>query len=67
MTSTIEGNNFVGSLLESLLKKVTPLVGSRMLCEGFVPAPFEKSQLIQFLSKKENFNSISSQTLASTC
>jgi hypothetical protein len=34
---------------------------------GFVPAPFEKSQLIQFLSKKENFNSISSQTLASTC
>jgi hypothetical protein len=34
---------------------------------GFAPAPFEKSQLIQLLSKKENFNSISSQTLASTC
>jgi hypothetical protein len=27
MTSTIEGNNFVGSLLEPLLKKVTPVVG----------------------------------------
>jgi hypothetical protein len=34
---------------------------------GFAPTPFEKSQLIQLLSKKENFNSISSQTLASTC
>jgi hypothetical protein len=34
---------------------------------GFVLAPFEKLQLIQFLSKNENFNSISSQTLASTC
>jgi hypothetical protein len=32
MTSTIEGNNSVGSLLEPLLKKVTPVVGSRMLC-----------------------------------
>jgi hypothetical protein len=31
MTSTIEGNNSVGSLLEPLLKKVTPVVGSRML------------------------------------
>jgi hypothetical protein len=27
MTSTIEGNNYVGSLLETLLKKVTPVVG----------------------------------------
>jgi hypothetical protein len=33
----------------------------------FALAPFEKSQLIQLLSKKEIFNSISSQTLASTC
>jgi hypothetical protein len=32
MTCTIEGNNFVGSLLEPLLKKVTPVVGSRMFC-----------------------------------
>ena len=32
MTNTIEGNNYVGSLLEPLLKKVTPVVGSRMLC-----------------------------------
>jgi hypothetical protein len=32
MTSTIEGNNFVGSLLKPLLKKVIPVVGSRMLC-----------------------------------
>jgi hypothetical protein len=32
MTSTIEGNNSVGSLLDPLLKKVTPVVGSRMLC-----------------------------------
>jgi hypothetical protein len=32
MTSTIEGNNSVGSLLKPLLKKVTPVVGSRMLC-----------------------------------
>jgi hypothetical protein len=31
MTSTIEGNNFVGSLLEPLLKKMTPVVGLRML------------------------------------
>jgi hypothetical protein len=31
-TITIEGNNYVGSLLEPLLKKVTPVVGSRMLC-----------------------------------
>jgi hypothetical protein len=31
MTSTIEGNNSVGSLLKPLLKKVTPIVGSRML------------------------------------
>jgi hypothetical protein len=31
MTSTIEGNNCVGSLLEPLLKKVTPVVGPRML------------------------------------
>jgi hypothetical protein len=27
MTSTIEGNNYVGSLLEPLSKKVTPVVG----------------------------------------
>jgi hypothetical protein len=32
MTSTIEGNNYVGSLLKPLLKKVTRVVGSRMLC-----------------------------------
>jgi hypothetical protein len=32
MTSIIEGNNSVGSLLEPLLKKVTLIVGSRMLC-----------------------------------
>jgi hypothetical protein len=31
MTSTIEGNNSVGSLLEPLLKKVTLIAGSRML------------------------------------
>jgi hypothetical protein len=31
MTSTLEGNNCVGSLLKPLLKKVTPVVGSRML------------------------------------
>jgi hypothetical protein len=31
MTCTIEGNNSVGSLLKPLLKKVTPVVGSRML------------------------------------
>jgi hypothetical protein len=31
MTNTIEGNNFVGSLFKPLLKKVTPIVGSRML------------------------------------
>jgi hypothetical protein len=31
MTSTIKGNNSVGSLLEPLFKKVTPIVGSRML------------------------------------
>jgi hypothetical protein len=31
MTSTIEENNSVGSLLQPLLKKVTPVVGSRML------------------------------------
>jgi hypothetical protein len=35
MTCTIEGNNSVGSLLESLLKKVTPIVGSRMLWLGW--------------------------------
>jgi hypothetical protein len=32
MTCTIEGNNSVGSFLKPLLKKATPLVGSRMLC-----------------------------------
>jgi hypothetical protein len=32
MTSTKEGNNSMGSLLEPLLKKVIPVVGSRMLC-----------------------------------
>jgi hypothetical protein len=31
MTSTTEGSNSVGSVLKSLLKKVTPVVGSRML------------------------------------
>jgi hypothetical protein len=31
MTTTIEGNNSVGSLLKPLLKKVAPVVGSRML------------------------------------
>jgi hypothetical protein len=31
MTSTIKGNNSVGSLLKPLLKKVTAVVGSRML------------------------------------
>ena len=31
MVSTIERNNSMGSLLEPLLKKVTPLVGLRML------------------------------------
>jgi hypothetical protein len=31
MTNSIDGNNSVGSLLEPLLKKVTPVVGSRML------------------------------------
>jgi hypothetical protein len=29
---TKEGYNFVGSLLKPLLKKVTPIVDSRMLC-----------------------------------
>jgi hypothetical protein len=33
LTSTIEGNNYVGTLLKPLLKKVTPVVGLRMLCE----------------------------------
>jgi hypothetical protein len=38
MSSTTEGNNSMGSLLKPLLKKVTPVVGSRMLCafEGTV-------------------------------
>jgi hypothetical protein len=31
ITGIIEGNNSVGSLLKPLLKKVTPVVGSRML------------------------------------
>jgi hypothetical protein len=31
MSSTIEGNNSMGSVLKPLLKKVTPIVGSRML------------------------------------
>jgi hypothetical protein len=31
MTNTIEGNNSMGSLLKPLLKKVTVVVGSRML------------------------------------
>jgi hypothetical protein len=34
---------------------------------GFATTPFEKSQLTQLLSKKENFNSSNSQTLASIC
>jgi hypothetical protein len=32
ISSTVERNNFLGSLLEPLLKKVTLVVGSRMLC-----------------------------------
>jgi hypothetical protein len=32
MTSTLDEINFVGSLLKTLLKKVTSVVGSRMLC-----------------------------------
>ena len=32
MISTIEGNNSVRSFLKPLLKKATPVVGSRMLC-----------------------------------
>jgi hypothetical protein len=32
MTNIIEENNSVGSLLKPLLKKVTPVVGSRKLC-----------------------------------
>jgi hypothetical protein len=32
MTSIIKGNNSEGSFLEPLLKEVTPIVGSRMLC-----------------------------------
>jgi hypothetical protein len=36
MTNTIEGNNYVGSLLKPLLKKVTPVVGSRMLCNRMI-------------------------------
>jgi hypothetical protein len=35
MTGTIERNNSVGSLLKPLLKKVTLVVGSRMLCVKF--------------------------------
>jgi hypothetical protein len=38
MTSTIERNNSVGSLLEPLLKKVTRIVGSRMLCPSPPPS-----------------------------
>jgi hypothetical protein len=34
MTSIIEGNNSVGSLLEPLLKKVTAVVILRMLCRS---------------------------------
>jgi hypothetical protein len=30
MTSTIKENNFVGLLLKPLLKRVTPIVGSRL-------------------------------------
>jgi hypothetical protein len=33
MTSTREGNNYVGLLLKPLLKKVILVVGSRMLCK----------------------------------
>jgi hypothetical protein len=32
VTFTIERNNYMGSLLKPLLKKVTPLMGWRMLC-----------------------------------
>jgi hypothetical protein len=35
MTSIVEGDNFVGSLLKPLLKKVTPIVDSRMLCKFY--------------------------------
>jgi hypothetical protein len=40
-TSTIEGNNSVGSLLKPLLKKVTPVVGSRMLCPFLYQKKYE--------------------------
>jgi hypothetical protein len=42
MTSTIEGNNSVGSLLEPLVKKVNPVVGSRMLCGANQPKSHHK-------------------------
>jgi hypothetical protein len=46
MTSTIERNNSVGSLLEPLLKKVTPIVGLRMLWS---------STLVETTSKKKDW------------
>ena len=36
MTSTVEGNNSVGSLLKPLLKKVNSVVGSRILCSSWL-------------------------------
>ena len=50
-------DDFVGAYIPNLLA----------LMGVFAPTPFEKSQLIQFLLIKENFNSISSQILASIC
>jgi hypothetical protein len=49
MTSTIEGNNFVWSLLKLLLKKVTPVVGSRMLCLVYIIHQFRKSLYLGWL------------------
>jgi hypothetical protein len=45
VTCTIEGNNSVGSLLKPLLKKVTPVVGSRMLCWQCDAAAFPSHQM----------------------
>jgi hypothetical protein len=43
MFRTIEGNNSMGLLLEPLLKKVTSIVGSRMLCVPWVASHGSKS------------------------
>jgi hypothetical protein len=37
MTCTTKGNNSVGSLLKPVLKKVTLVVGSKMLCTKGLP------------------------------